>query len=129
MSMRKPLLLLASLSIFAASVFASGCGLLIHEGILAGLDSSAQSKKLPEDQVAKIQRGMTTKQEIEAMFGKPDAETRRPQNETAWVYSRSGVPSQLPGGRTSYHQHLVIQFDASGTVKEYEFTTGTLKSF
>lgn len=80
--------------------------------------------EIPDEQVAKIVDGKTTKEEIFTEFGNP---SKTMNNEKAFFYTwtRGSKSSFLMfGGGSAYTQSLVIVFDDNGVVKSHKITRG-----
>lgn len=106
---------------------------------LCGCYSSSTGTKMDTNQVSKIEKGKTTRKEVEAMLGTPShvammAEGRRVMtyhfNETnARVKGQSFIPfyGAFGGGSKmdSHQQALQINLDKNGIVEDYEFNDNT----
>ena len=99
--------------------FISGCA----------ITSSGRMSKIKRDQVDALRVGVSTKEDVIAMLGKPQKIVYKPNKVEVFVYvhgieRRIGIPffiSWSRGGGTG--QKLNIVFDQYGTVIDYEYTT------
>lgn len=89
-----------------------------------GACTSTAGKKISGEQVGQIQKGITTKADINRMFGNPSSTARDPNGNDTWVFTY-GEYKWITVPR-SYHydvhrQRLTISF-AGDKVKYYQFT-------
>ena len=74
-----------------------------------------------------IKKGETTEPQLVALFGQPNQRTTNLQTgiSLTWLYSvgRAGMT-----GATSSNKTLVVWLDQSGTVTNYNFSTGAFDS-
>jgi outer membrane protein assembly factor BamE (lipoprotein component of BamABCDE complex) len=104
--------------------------------------SGASGTKLDQGQVAQIQKGTTTRAQIEAMFGPPaGGYTMMPNGarQASWYYTKStqkhGVEAFLPVtstfagySATTEQQRLTVMFNSQNVVEDFDYSGGTTKS-
>ncbi len=99
--------------------------------VLLAAGCASTGTKFDAAQVQTIERGQTTRSELETRFGKPmavgfDGDGRQT---ATWIYShaRSQAQSFIPiagafvGGVDVQMQQLVVLFDAAGVVSDYNY--------
>ena len=104
--------------------------------LVSGCASTMQVSQplLDPDKVNRIQRGKTTRAEVEALIGPPaHVAMMGSTGERMAVYSsynanvvgRGGLFMTGHGAGTTRHQMLQIQYTADGIVRDFEFTDKT----
>ena len=87
--------------------------------------TSGYGTKIDPALVAKIKKGVTTRAQVEHMFGQPQALTPRDDGGSMAMYSYSATTGPGFGygslKETSENSSLELIYDANGTVKNYTF--------
>ena len=111
--------------------------LRLHAALLAlGLSVGCYSSgnKVEQAKVDKIQKGVTTRAQLEAELGKPSSVSITPDGGRMLMYryfeakqdATNFIPFNFHHGSTDRHQTLQVILDKDNIVKDYEFgdTTG-----
>lgn len=103
----------------------------------AGCMTSSYGQKIEAAQVNSIQKGVTTRPELEAKFGAPIHTALMPDGRRSLHYTyheskmkgETLIPFYPGGGADSRQQTLQVILDANNVVQDYEFsdTTGETK--
>jgi len=98
-------------------IFSIGCLLLIPLlfVLLVGCSATIGGKSFDYSQVPKIEKGKTTQQDIQKMFGEP-LNVRKTDTGEVWSYHVSEVGPIFNPTRS-----LDIYFDKSGVVTDYTY--------
>jgi outer membrane protein assembly factor BamE (lipoprotein component of BamABCDE complex) len=97
---------------------------------IAGCTEEGQRQVGDPGRVSQIQRGITTRSQIQALFGNPQHTSYNEDGGESWSYSHLLIPPTAyilgPFGGNSFMQssHLSIEFDKAGVVKAYS-TSGS----
>ena len=117
---------------------------LLAAGLACGCQtgSSTVGTKMDQQQVSKIVKGKTTRQEVEAMLGTPTQVMMQPEGKRAMMYHFSATDTSIKGASfipiygafgggakaTSQQQSLQINLDKNGIVEDYEFNDHTMNT-
>jgi len=107
------------------SVFTLGAlGLL-----LAGCYSTKMGDPIDADKVSQIQKGVTTRTQVEAMFGAPMSSSMMGDGRRMLVYNYSEFNGHMTGPWSGAGQNrsqmLQIMLDQNNVVQDYELSDGT----
>jgi hypothetical protein len=112
-----------------AGICVSGC-----------VSSSSGTPAIAKQNVDAIQKGVTTRADIESKFGPPTSVTIRPDGGRALIYSSMQIQSStnavslvlpfVPGQSSSTvrQQTLTVVVNGSNVVTDYEFSDGASKT-
>lgn len=105
------------LVLFLAVLFSSACS---YKAIKHG-------SEITDEQVAIIEDGKTSKEEVIIEFGDP-SKIMNDEKIFFYTWTRGSKSSVLGfGGGTAYTKSLVVVFDENGVVKSHKITRGTTK--
>lgn len=125
--LRSLMLAFASLSMVAVLGSTSGCA------------SNSSGTKMDQAQIGQIQKGVTTRAQIEKMFGPPDTMSLMGDGRRMMLYSYTSTDTHVKGtsfipyagifmsgseGKTE-HQQLQVILTSNDVVQDYVFSDGT----
>lgn len=100
---------------------------LLAAALLCGCVSAHIGNNFDTRRIEEIKKGETTEPQLVAMFGQPNLRTTDSAtgNSLAWSYSEGQAGL---GGATSSNKTLTVWLDQSGTVTNYNYSTGSFSS-
>jgi outer membrane protein assembly factor BamE (lipoprotein component of BamABCDE complex) len=94
---------------------------LLSLSVLLAACSSTYGTQFDEKQVSKIEKGKTTQEEIQNLFGDPSGKGSNADGETQWTYSYTHASSLTGYDSKVQMKTLMITFDKSGIVKDFNY--------
>jgi len=95
-------------------------------------------RKIDQTAADKIQKGVTTKEQVVTLMGAPDRLTRKSNGEMVFIYTYARATAKpasfipvfgpLVGGANVQHQMFMVLFDANGIVKNFSSSQGATES-
>lgn len=101
---------------------------------LISMACATAGRKIDQDAVAKIKKGVTTKAEVQQLIGSPDQVTRDGDGNEKWsyTYTRAEIKGttfipiygSFAGGTKTQNQSTVVSFGSDGVVSQIETSFG-----